>query len=129
MWKVFQFFILLTFGENFKVFEEKNWFWGQISDLWKIFGFGDNFGFWETFWILDEISNFQNINFFGKKLGFCNFFGFFLEMSCISEWFRFSDVFWGGFQFFWTNCRNSSWNLWTNFIILTKKKLDLWKKE
>ena len=70
LWKIFQFFILLTFGENLKVFEEKNWFWGQISDLWKIFGFGDNFEFWETFWIWDEISNFQNINFLEKKLGF-----------------------------------------------------------
>ena len=99
---MFWFFIFLILGENSKVFEEKNGFLGKISDLWKIFGFGDNFGFWETFCILDEISNFQNI-FFLKRLGFCKFFGTFLEMSCISELlkqFRFSNVLWGGFPIF-----------------------------
>ena len=60
---MFQFCMLLICGENSKVFKEKNGFLGKISDLWKIFGFGDNFGFWETFCILDEISNFQNIFF------------------------------------------------------------------
>ena len=121
---------MLIFGENSKVFEEKNEFLGKISDLWKIFGFGDNFGFWETFCILDEISNFRIFLFFWKYWDFVNFLELFLKCLVFRNCWNNSDfqMFYGGVSyFFWTNCRNSSWNLWTNFRILKKKKLDLWK--
>ena len=64
---MFWFFILLIFGENSKVFEEKNGFLGKISDLWKIFGFGDNVGFWETFVFLMKFPIFRI--FFFEKIG------------------------------------------------------------
>ena len=97
-----------------------NCFFLKILVLGITLDFGKHFEFWMKFPI------FRILIFLGKNCDFVNFLDFFLEMSCISEWFRFSDVFWGGFQFFWTNCRNSSWNLWTNFWILTKKRLYLW---
>ena len=64
------------------------------SDFWKIFGFGGNFGFGKTFCILEEVSSFQNIWFFGeKKSDFAKFSDFFPEMSYISELIETIQIF------------------------------------
>ena len=73
----------IDFGDKFQIC-------GKYLDLGITLDFGKHFEFWKKFPI------FIKLIFWGKNWDFSIFLDFFLEMSCISEWFRFSDVFGGG---------------------------------